>query len=103
MSLENYDIAIMNMVNELGGRYGLKPYDFSAVVYSRDERPYGIEVRFESAPSDDNKEADLDRMLTSLGVPNDPDKAPRIAGSEADVYNIIEAALQRVPRKARGR
>lgn len=103
MSQHNYDVAIMNMLNELGGRYGLKPYDFSAVVCSRDERPHGIEVRFESAPNDDNKEAALDRMLTSLGIPNDPDQAPRISGSEADVYNIIEAALQRAPRQARGR
>lgn len=105
MPLENYNVAIINMVNELAGRYGLRPYDFTAVVYSKDVQPYDIELRFESPPNDDKKMEALDRMLIDLGIPNVLESAdmPRLVGSEETVYNALEAALQRAPQRGRGR
>lgn len=96
--MENFGVALMGMVNELAGRYGLRPCDFVAALYQSPEGRAGAELRFETIPKPP-KDAGFDKMLVNLGARD----SLTVAGSDESIYEAVEAALERAPPKSRNR
>jgi hypothetical protein len=95
--MNNFEVAVMMTINELGRRYGLEPYEIDASIHTPTSGPEVI-VRFETPP-----EAKADayrRMMRDLGIA-DPGGSP-LLGSEASVWKTLQTALRRAP-KPRGR
>lgn len=97
--LSNHLIAILNKVNELGERFGLKPEDFLATLedneaaadfYLRYDGPSGI-----GGEDAKRKREQFDKMLSCLGLENEDEI---ISGYEADVIGVLDDALRRAPR-----
>lgn len=92
--LDNLEVAVLTKVNDLAGRYGIKPYEFVATfasLYLEDGR-HGYRLRFEAGDLDSKP---FDRLLTTLGV------APgegELTGSAEGIYEALEAAIAVSPR-----
>lgn len=94
--IDNYHLAVMTAVNELAGRHGLKPYEFSADVRSaRDVKEPPIILNFDDPPS--GRGGGYSRMISALGLSLDSDPL-QLSGTEQHVWDTIQAALARAPR-----
>ena len=94
--LNNVDIAVLTKVNELAERFGLKPYEFVAVVKDIDSTVHEYALDFECGPNDNAlRESRFEQMLTAIGVPDD---AHRIRGNPATIINALDHALLKAPR-----
>lgn len=98
--LDNFSVAILNNVNELARRYEIDVCDFVAVVdWSPDAE---TQLRFESTPEEPMKAAAFERMLRTLGT-CDYRGEPRLCGEERQVWEAVQSALARAPkRRTRG-
>jgi hypothetical protein len=98
--LDNVTVAIFTKLNDLGERHGLKPYDF--VVTQKDAARSEIRLEFEVHPSGDPlKERQYNRMLRSLGIPDD---GHILEGTDRHIIDLLDNALQQAPnRRARTR
>ena len=95
--LTNIEIAILQRVNELAARHGLKPTDFVAVYRSR---PGGEPSALEFETVDARVERPFVRMANALGLgPEDG----QLEGTDEQLLNALDAALAIAPRPRRGR
>src|SRR4051812_10045299 len=92
MLLDNIDIAILTKVNELAGRYGLKPYDFVATVRMKE----GTMVLAYEVPASGtaDKETRFSNMIESLGGASELS----VKGTEQEVIDALDNAIARAPR-----
>lgn len=92
--LDNLDVAVLSKVNELAGRYGIKPYEFVATYRSLnvDDGRGHYSLRFETAPPDAKA---FDKMLHNLGV--NPETG-ELVGTTDEIYNALESAIAKSPR-----
>lgn len=93
--LENCHIAILTRVNDLADRFGLKPYEFVAVLdNTRDEY---IALRYEVPVSGDAaKERRFSGMLQLLGV---GDESNELRGDYIELVEALDKALQLAPKQ----
>lgn len=102
-ALDNIDIAILNKVNELAGRYGIAPYEFVATVQSAETAE--VVLAFEGrAPTDPERARRYFTMIESIGI-QDPHRpfGPTLSGSAEEIWNALDRALQFAPKKGRQR
>ena len=96
MSVDNYSVAVLGMVNALAEAYGLLPYEFVACVKMTGAT--AATLTFESPPTDEESLRRFELMLMSLEL---PPEAPILAGGEAEIYRKIDSALHRAPKSRR--
>src|SRR5689334_16079919 len=97
--LDNWSVAVLSRVNDLADRYGIKPYEFTAVLGIKDATHSETEyvLRFEDCHS--GKEFQYDKMLRAVGLSFDGDS--ELWGQEA-ILNALDTALRQAPQQ-RGR
>lgn len=92
--LDNVTVAIFTKLNDLAERHGLKPYDF--VVTQKDGPELEIRLEFEVHPTGNTlKERQYDRMLRSLGIPDD---SQILEGTDRHIIDLLDHALERAPK-----
>mgnify|MGYP001252704827 CR=1 FL=1 len=94
---DNVTAAILMGVNALAERYGLRPYDFVAVV--DDSRLRETVLRFESPPPEE-KSAAFEKMLAELGIAED---SLELSGSDENILDALDSALKKAPRASKHR
>ncbi|MGH7173848.1 MAG: hypothetical protein ACRELG_26500 [Gemmataceae bacterium] len=91
--LDNVTLAIFCKLNDLAERHGLKPYDF--VVTLKDGPRSEIRLEFEVHPTGNGlKERQYNRMLQSLGIPDD---GHILEGTDRHIIDLLDNALQLAP------
>lgn len=100
MVLTNSEIAILTKFNELTERFGLKPYEFVAECKpaGNPNSPSETELAICVAPKSPDRQALLDKLMDAIGIPDDG----ALRGTDEEIYNALEAALQRAPRARTG-
>ena len=97
--IKNHQIAILNRVNELGERFGLRPEDFLASLeddavtahyFLSFDGPSGI-----GGANARRMREQFDKMLSCLGL---EDEDGIISGREGHVIETLDNALQRAPK-----
>jgi hypothetical protein len=95
--LDNYYLAVMAALNELAERHGIAPYEFCAHVRNAPIlSPSPITVTFDTPPSGTDS---YSRMLSSLGLSLTQEEPVQLVGTERHVWDTIQAALARAPRR----
>jgi len=93
--VNNCESAILDKVNELAERWGIKPYDFIATV-GKDADGHNMVLTFESQADATHHMLDsFCKMLVDLHVPDDDN---RLVGSGEGIYKAIEHALECAPK-----
>lgn len=95
MALNNYDVAVMTALNELGQRYGLEPFDLDASIHIPESGPE-VRIRFETPPPP-AKQRQYWRLMNDLGI-GDPN-GPELSGTEESVWATVQGALKRAPKQ----
>lgn len=95
MYIDNVSLAIMTRLNELAERHGISAVQFHASLDS-DETGQRT-LHFALPPDDPNLEPSFLRMLASLGITDDD--VSTIKGTDAQLYAILEHALQQAPKR----
>lgn len=92
--LDNFDVAVLSKVNELAGRYGIKPYEFVATGGSVpvDDGGDHYRLRFEALPPDSKA---FDTLLHNLGL--NPEAA-ELVGTTEEIFKALESAIAKSPR-----
>lgn len=90
--VDNIDVAIMMKLNDLTDRYGLKAYDFVAVLRQPPDGS-GPVLAFETV-GNERTEAKLNEMLRALGVDSDG----LLKGGDKEIIDAIDDALQHAPK-----
>jgi hypothetical protein len=94
--LLNSEVAILMRVNELGERYGLKPYDFGAEVWFDAEAGKTV-LMFGWTPEHSTPNGkQFSKMVDSLGVGH---TSGRLQGEDRDIIDAIDNALLHAPRR----
>ena len=95
---DNVDIAVLTKLNDLADRYGLKPYDFVAIVKDLDPGSASYALTFE-IPAQGNalREKRFDQMLVAIGILPDAESA-QLIGTPATIVDALDQALQHAPR-----
>jgi len=93
--LDNVQIAILTKVNELAARFGLKPYEFVAVINNSDERftVLKYEVPVSGQPA---KEAKFGKMLDLIGL---GEATHELKGTDAQIIDALDNALRLAPKQ----
>ena len=101
MVLTNSDIAILTKFNELTERFGLKPYEFIAEcrTITKPPSPTQTELSICTVPEAPEKQALLDKLMAAIGIPDEG----ALRGTDEEIYNALESALQRAPRASQAR
>lgn len=86
--ISNIDVAILNKVNELAERYGLKPYDFDASLDTDTGH-----FQFDSAPTGEKYPAYL-AMKEALGCQDDVFPSTNMT----ELYDALDHAIRTAPR-----
>lgn len=100
--MDSVDFAVLTKVQELTGRYGLKPYEVLATLdHSMQEPILAMGVKFhvmtdyakadQDADSIEKRAAD---MLKSIGV----EDGGILGGGEKAVLDALDAALKKAPK-----
>ncbi len=91
--LNNVDIAILTKLNELAGRYGIKPYDFVATVNNSmdDITVLVIEVPVQDTPQKTRRFQDLCRMV-GMGEGNE------LRGSVNTIIDALDEGIRNAPK-----
>jgi len=93
--LDNVTIAILTKVNELADRFGIKPYDFVAVI-DNDHKNFTV-LRYEVPVSGEpTKVARFDKMLDLVGL---GETTHELKGTNAQIIDALDNALQFSPKK----
>ncbi len=88
----NIEVAILQRVNDLATRYGLKPTDFVATV--RHSGPEG-RVSLDYETYEPRHEEQFARMATALSL--DPEDN-RLVGSDEQIIDTLDRAIAVAPR-----
>lgn len=96
--LDNVSVAVLTKVNELADRYGLKPYDFVAVLKHGTK---GWSLDYE-CPASGNalREERFDTMLNAIGI-TPSEKGAVLTGKLESIIDALDNALERAPRSRR--
>ena len=89
---DNIDGAVFSKLNALAERYGLKPYDFIAMLHSGPENE--DRLVFESSPKDDLGRKKFDQMARALGIPDD---IPFLQATLEQMVDSLDRALELAP------
>ncbi len=102
--MDNIDFAVLSKIEELGNRFGLKPYELIATLdHTGDGKILGMGVRFEiqtdftglgDGRTEEMVESRANAMLKAIGV--DEDKV--LGGGVKAVIDALDAALLKAPR-----
>jgi len=93
--MDNIDFAVLSKIQELGERFGLKPYDFIATLdHSKDKDTLGMGVSFENMADGDDADARVRNMLKVVGV----DANGVLQGGEKKVIDALDHALTIAPK-----
>ena len=93
--MDNIDFAILSSIQELGARYGVKPYDFIATLDHSHEAT-GMGVKFViPAETSEPQGARVRKMLQAIGVNEDG----ILQGGEKVVIDALEQALHTAPKQ----
>lgn len=98
--MDNCDVAVLNKVNELAARHGIKPFDFVATFRTqsdKDDAPFML--HYESPPFNEELWPRYQRMLKDVGV----SEGGTLVGSEQDIYEALERAIEVAPPVGRRR
>ncbi len=93
LSVTNKQVAILNKVNELAERYGLKPTDFNAALQLSED----WKLEYNTSPKDPEKKKQFDKMLKSLGVDTNQ-QYPSMVTEADNIYTALEKAISLAPR-----
>lgn len=98
----SYHAAVMEKLNALAARYGLKPYHYEAITFTSDGPLNTVTqvIRFTTVPADEYT-ASFSRMLRDLGATNAA-LGPELSGTSEALYTRLEEAIKRAPQ-IRGR
>ena len=95
------EIAILMNVAELTKRFGLRPSDLEAFVYSQDEDEapdgeFGYILAFTGIPTDDAVFEKYEKITDLLGIEGDSSKlkVPKLS----DLEDAVDRALELAPR-----
>lgn len=94
--LDNFDVAVLTIVNALAERYGIMPHEFSAGAESSESQ---YRVVFDTP--DPCVASKFDQMMCDMGLDPDGDAAPELSGREQDVWRTLSEALRKAPRSRR--
>lgn len=92
--MDNIDFAVLDRLDQLAARYGIKPYDFVATLdHSRIAGGMGLTF---VVPAETSHEAAsrVNAMLKGLGVRTDS----RLGGGERHLIDVLDSALLNAPR-----
>lgn len=90
---DNFDIAVYSKLNDLAGRYGVKPYEFSASLENKFDRNDTWSLTIDTGEALGKKP--FTQMLKSAGFKGENE----LFGTCKDIYESLDTALQRAPRK----
>lgn len=93
MTLNNFDIAVLAALNELGRRFGLQPFDLDASLHIPKNGPE-VRICFSKPPQEANS-VQYWKMIKALGIAESD--GPELSGTEEAVWNAVQAALRRAP------
>ncbi len=95
--MDNQQVAILTKVNELGERFGIKPWEMLAEVrLSPDEDSPNLILSFSSPPEE--KGAQYQKMLEAIGG----DKARDVLeGTPQQILEAFDVALHVAPKPRR--
>jgi hypothetical protein len=88
------DIAILNKVNELAERFGIKPYEFIATVRNADSPTEQITLAYEAPPYNVEHRNAFDAMLDRLPFKGED---PVLDGTPEQVYEALDQAIRLAP------
>ena len=99
--IDSIDFAVLSRIQELGNRFGLKPYHFVARLdHSADEHVLGMGVQFDILTDAAKNSKEFEKimsngtaMLKAIGV----DENNHLVGGEIAVLDALDAALQKSP------
>jgi hypothetical protein len=90
----NIGIAILTKVNELAEQYGVKPYEFVAAIYYKEDSNITM-LRYESVPPDEKQQVRFFKMLDRMGV---GEQSGELEGTSKQIIDALDEALQRAPK-----
>lgn len=96
---DNFHVAVMQKVNELAGRWGIKPYNFVATFEQSDKEMASV-LAFDNSFMNSATAEELKKysnMLTDLGIYQHAEK--RLVGSDETIYEALEKALKFAPKQ----
>jgi hypothetical protein len=86
-------IAIYTKFNELAERYGIKYRDFVAMVREGEDRD-ALDIEWQPHQSTDQIEQNFDRMLRSIGF---PENSTILTGEDYEIIEALDKALAKAP------
>jgi len=107
MEISNLHVALVNDLNDLASRYGLRPQDAIFDLFHNEHRRHPTlknadmyEIRFEprffkaeGVENADEKSAQFKKLLAALGSPDGC-----LQGSLIELCDTVDAALKKAPR-----
>ncbi|MBX3357430.1 MAG: hypothetical protein KF745_03290 [Phycisphaeraceae bacterium] len=94
--LGNVEVAILTKLNELAERHGLSPLDIAAEFHGQDEKS---KLVFYTLPQEAVPLERFERMMQGLGITDR--ETLHITGTEQQVYDTIQWAIEKAPRRVR--
>ncbi|MBX3442132.1 MAG: hypothetical protein KF774_06975 [Planctomyces sp.] len=92
--MDNIDFAVLSRIQELGERFGLKPYDFVATLdHSPEARGMGVTFAIHAETGEPQRQR-AKQMLEAIGVGNDG----ILQGGEQAVIDALDHALSIAPK-----
>lgn len=85
-------IAIYTKFNELADRYSIKHRDFVALVRAGEDRN-ALEIEW--LPHQDTDEQSFDRLLRSIGF---PENSTILTGQDFEIIEALDKALAKAPK-----
>jgi hypothetical protein len=95
MILDNQTIAIINRVNDLAERHGLKPYDFIAEVQF-DTQTKKLELAFTTVEEHAIKK--LEVMMNAIAGPNGM-RDGDLSGDAKEIIDALDHAITKAPKR----